>query len=626
MPGGQEPQTVGISTASDSSTDGHTLGKPYLLNPLLQGSRSLTMELLSLLPSREVAALLVDTYFDRVHWFMLIFHQEDFRQSWKTLYDTPFEDLVQTCPNPGLISAFLVVIAIALQYTGKHRQQILESQNAHSTLLKDNILSTIRSRLLDIVAMGSIEAIQTCVLLGTYYLYHGSPNLAWPVCGCGLRIAQALNLHRKLPVAQPMSPQLQRKIETRKRCWWAIYEIETFCSISYGYPHGIRDTDCDVDLLDPLATSASQSSPASFNEAHQCPASLLSYKYLMSKLSVLLKDVLHDLYGIGSHEATNRRERKGLLRKVPALDRRLQKWKAEMPDPLSFDKNMATNYASAEEMDCDIGASGPGFERHVYQHQALALALAYENARILIHRPLLTYRTNTSGNSEWDNPADTSTKDILRLSLQACRDAAMNTSHIGESPIFSLAAATYAAAFISIHTFTAGVVLCILTSIDPLTPESHESKMGLRRLLAMQAHLKSESQSALAAQGLEILERLTRLVMEKELKEMLASGNDVPGQSSTTLLHENQELPENYEGHSGQPTAEASQAGAVPDVIEDPVISQALFDLDQVLSGQDLNLPLDPLFNDLNGPNNGFTQEQAWIWGMDNFSQFFDIP
>lgn len=589
MPGGQEPQGLEIPVAGNGPSLGSNLERPHRSIPFPPGSRSVTTELLSLLPPREVASLLVDTYFDRVHWFMLIFHQEDFRQKWQTLYDTPVEDLAEATPNPGFISIFLVVIAIALQYTGKHRKRILETHNTDPGLLKEKILSTIRSKLLDIVSMGSLEAVQTCVLLGTYYLYHGSPSLAWPVCGCGLRIAQALKLHRKLSIAEPISPEVRRKIETRKRCWWAIYEIETFCSISYGYPHGIVDADCNVELLDPLATSSGQS-PASYDEMHRCPTSLLSYKYLMSKLSVFLKDVLNDLYGIGSNHALGPKGRplsldfQGLSRKVPLLEERLQKWKAEIPDCLRLEQSTSTNYSSAEEMDCDIGASGPGFESHVYQLQALVLLLAFENARILVHRPLLTFRTKFHSEGETRSLVDPC-RPTSHLTLRACRDAAMNTSYLGESPIFSLAADTYAAAFISIHTFTAGVMLCVLTSIEPLTPESQQSKIGLRRLLNMQAHLKLKSKSPLSAQGLEILERLTRLVMEKELREILSPINgmqpkppeaEIRGHEHTQNLSENQPQLQLMNG-----TQEPAQNGLLTDFVEDITISQALFDLDQ---------------------------------------------
>lgn len=577
------PGGVAISSPPEQRPEKPTTSMPI---PRMHGSWSLfpTENLAALLPSREVASLLVDTYFDRVHWFILIFHQDDFRRSWQQMYDCFEQRVISRHSKPGFISTFLVVIAIALQYTGPHRQSLLRNHNVIHSDLKEKILSTIRAKLLDIVSLGSLESVQTCVLLGTYYLYHGSPGLAWPVCGCGLRVAQALNLHRKLPIsAYDISPEVVRQSETRKRCWWAIYEIETFCSMSYGYPHGIKDADCDVELLDPLATSSGQS-PATFDATHQCSTSLLSYKYLMSKLSVLVKDMLTDLYGI-SHQGSihkdnpNSRGLQNIIRKVSRLDERLQKWKSEIPSALQPNAN-ATSYSSVEEMDTDIGASGPRFEQHIYQLQALSLELAYENARILLHRPLLAYKmiprsTHESGNVDSEPPSP----NPLRFSLTVCRDAALYTSNLAESPIFLLAADTYAAAFIGIHTFTAGVMLCILSSIEPLSPQSHDSKMGLRRLLKMQGHLKSRTQSTLAAQGHEILERLTRLVMEKELKEMLASdkaasqsllsaqqmrfGNDTPAQNPVS------DVPE------------VVQDDGTFDFIQDPVMSQALFDFDQ---------------------------------------------
>lgn len=589
--------------------------------------------------------MLVDTYFDRIHWFMLIFHQDDFRKIWQQMYDQPKEQLIEDCPNPGFISTFLVVIAIALHYAGRHIQNLLQAHGISPVDFKERILSTTRAKILDIVSLGSLEAVQTCVLLGTHYLYHGKPELAWPVCGCGLRIAQALNLHRKLPHSGSMTPEIHRQNETRKRCWWAIYEIETFCSMSYGYPHGIKDSDCDVELLDPSAKSGTGQSHASFDATHGCPASLLSYKYLMSKLSVLINDILTDLYGLGSLKGKSQHGRssgssglQSLVRKVSTLDARLRKWKAEIPAVLQLSDADTTTYTSADEMDKDIGASGPRFEAHIYQLQALALKLGYENAIILVHRPLLAYKSISAaeaGIEEPNNPA----RDTVKLSLQSCRDAALATSNIEMTPIFSLAADTYAAAFIGMHTFTAGAMLCVLISTEPLGAQSHESKMGLRRLLRMQSLLKSRSHSTLNTQGLEILERLTKSVMEKELKEMLNSSENEPG--PTLHTHDSRE-----ESVRQNPTeSDQMLATNVPIVdddatfnyIEDPVMSQALFDFDQgtfpsfnpnsiinnmriVLSGNNMNFPLEPLFPDLLGHGGGFAPEQGWIWGFDRMA------
>ncbi|KAJ5503918.1 fungal-specific transcription factor domain-containing protein [Penicillium fimorum] len=587
-------------------------------NRHLLAAQSPSAELISILPSFEVASLLVDTYFDRAHWFMLIFHQADFRKKWKQLYQNLTETPTVTSFNLDFISTLLMAIVIGLQYVGPHRRQLLAAHNVDTVTLKDIILATVRAKMMDIVSLGSLEAAQTCILLGTYYLYHGDPGLAWPVCGCGLRIAQALNLHRRIDMTTSglasMSLDMRHRYETRKRCWWAIYEIETFCSMSYGYPQGVRDTDCDVHLLERLPIGHSS---ASVDTRSQDQASLLSYKYLMSKLSMLTKTILNEMYGANSNVLHGQGQpckfagcistQHHLAHTASHFDAQLQEWKKEIPPQLHLNNPETTliRYVSIEEMDRDIGASGPKFDNYIYQLQALALEIAYENAKILVHRPLLEYKRIPR------NPTGS-----LYQTLGPCRDAALKISEIGSASIFSLAADTYAAAFIGIHTFTAGVTLCILASIEPLTLESHKSKMGLHRLLGMQRTLAPKSQ--LAAQGLVILERLTKLVMEKELKQMLAQNN---GQGAFRSTPREEESPKPSDG----PINDFANF----DFREDPAISQALSDFDRAISGR-MSPATDAvtdelerqLFPELWDTTNRFAQQQAWIWGGDCLAHF----
>ena len=295
------------------------------------------------------------------------------------------------------------------------------------------------------------------------------------------------------------------------------------------------------------------------------------------------------------------------------LDTRLQLWKDNIPPRLQLDRANppAPTYTSAEEMDKDIGASGPGFENHIYQLQALALALAYENARILVHRPLLSYKMITR------NPNSMGS----HMSLQACRDAALSTSRLGLMPIFTMASDTYATAFIGMHTFTAGVTVCILASIEPLTLQSQQSKIGLNQLMSMQMSLKAKS--GFAAQGLDILKRLTRLVMKKEMQEIL---NPRPTQPTVNDVSE----------PAAGPAFPGINESMPFDYVEDPTMSQALYDFDQGVfsytsvivqanrAAISTNLPNElsegALFSDMG--SHGFAQEQAWIWGFDNLINF----
>lgn len=502
---------------------------------------------------------------------MLVFYQDEFRQRWPKLYGGSTErPSIYAHHHLGFLSTFLIVIAIGLQYTGPYRREIL-SRYGVEMALRDRILSVVRSGLLDIMSLGSLEAVQTCILLGTYYLYHGAPRLAWPVCGCGLRIAQALQLHRRQNPVQ--STNLRTRNETRKRCWWAVYEVETFSAVAYGYPHSIRDDDCDVEPLDPSAKLQTMQSPGSFDEPLTSDPTLLSYKYFITKLSTITKGALDDLYRVRSHAASrshpNSLDIQRIVRKVADYDSRLRHWEAEIPLPLQW-RRVAhqSHYASAEEVDRDIGASGPSFENHIYQLQALALWLAYQNARILTYRPLLSYMLAARERTSKYNGDAAYSVDPFNASLNACRDAALGMSDILSSPLLEVVSETYAASFVSIHTFTAGVTLGILSSMDPLGPHSTENKSGLRKLIGIQDKLRSHSVAA--QQGLTILQRLVKLVMEKELSVMMELS------TSATTAHPNEPTITNPSSRQRMSDQVSDEPVARYDAIDPPGVPTAV--------------------------------------------------
>lgn len=312
------------------------------------------------------------------------------------------------------------MIAIGLQYAGASRKHQLGTLYVNFEQLKSRIFVAIRAQLLDIMALGSLEAAQTCVLLGTYYLFHGDPGLAWPVCGCALRTAQALNLHRKQP-PPALSGQSLLDWRVQNELGSIVGVLSTRLRLS---------APCHTDILMPLmmvigiepldpsakSQSAVVQSPLSFHGPLQCEPSLLSYKYFMSKLSVIIKEALAELYRLGpvsvNHGISETRPSPGhLIDKVTLTDQKFQEWKAEIPASLQVDWTAppARCYASPEELDNNVGATGPQLESHIFQLQGLTLHLAYDNARILVHRPLLSFRlkagsTGTTSEKTANNP------------------------------------------------------------------------------------------------------------------------------------------------------------------------------------------------------------------------------
>jgi hypothetical protein len=527
-------------------------GRVGLFNIRGRVCRTLTAEFISLLPTSDAATLLVDNYFNKIHWFMLLFHQREFRASLDELYaanDPALQTAKQGDRYVGYITVLLATCALSLRYISPDQNRRLNALGIDPRSTREKILDALRLRLLDILALGSLEAVQTCVLLGSYYLYHGEPELAWPLCGCALRLSQALELHRRsihsMSAPTPGTISSPRVIEAGKRCWWAVHEIETFCSMIYGFPLSISDADCDAEPLDPfdpwsLAADGQSSSP-------DLP-SLLAYKCSMSELSKIVKSAIHHLYGF--HQDAKRQTKvnfasrstsqvQALVKKVASLDTRLTQWYSNLPSKLRLGKLTISQSVAPRKPETyhqEVNDQSPAtldFDEQLFRLQALALKLAFENARILVHRPLLSYKVSLASASQSD-PRETS-RDPCTASIHACRDAALQISCAGNTPTFKEASTTYALNFISLHVLTAGVALCIMASLSPLSQESLESKLGIRRLMEMQASLKD---SLVANQGLSILKKLSFLVMEKETRTMLAFGtSDIEQESAGNDSH-----------------------------------------------------------------------------------------
>lgn len=135
-------------------------------------------EFMFLLPSLDVATLLIETYFERIHWFTLVFPQTKFRRDFRAFYHAPGGPKTGNNSQLGFLSVLLAVFALSLEYAGAHQEPRLSDYNVDRQALRDKILTTLRAGLLDVASLASIEAVQTCILLGSYYLYHGEPELA----------------------------------------------------------------------------------------------------------------------------------------------------------------------------------------------------------------------------------------------------------------------------------------------------------------------------------------------------------------------------------------------------------------------------------------------------------------
>lgn len=115
------------------------------------------------------------------------------------------------------------------------------------------LFSVIRGNSTDNIACGTLATVQSLLLLGSLYLYHGDSNLAWANSGCIIRAAHALGLHKENYKSRWSSPYYQNmdqaeRCQLRWRLFWAVHTLDRFLAMCYGLPPLISDEDCAADI------------------------------------------------------------------------------------------------------------------------------------------------------------------------------------------------------------------------------------------------------------------------------------------------------------------------------------------------------------------------------------------
>lgn len=117
---------------------------------------------------------------------------------------------------------FLLVIALGAHYLSLSGSPEEDCQ-ALSTL-SEQLLAEIEYRFLRIIGRPNVEAVQVCILLGSFHLFNGRPAVRMGVLGSGIKIAQVIGLHRE-SMWQNVSEVSQ---ETRRRSWWALEVFDKY--------------------------------------------------------------------------------------------------------------------------------------------------------------------------------------------------------------------------------------------------------------------------------------------------------------------------------------------------------------------------------------------------------------
>ncbi|KAK1138569.1 hypothetical protein N8T08_002395 [Aspergillus melleus] len=465
-------------------------------------------------PPMDIVFSLLESYFDAVHWFSLVIYEPKFRMSLLSINDG--------CAFPSQ-RPFLILLSMMLAMASWYRSQRtggdLTDKAEDFKTVGAGLLKLVESHLVDLMDIPSVTAAQTCILLGSYHVYHGRPNLSFSLLGATIKMSQSLGLH------QGLSRGEFDDVEERKRVWWTVYTWDRFASITYGRPLGINDEDCNLEMPSDVLENPKFIDPPAGQSNALCYS---TYQRELNQLYLIASPALKAVFGSRTLRTSEHLNGHTYFALVEKVTQHLQKWRSCLPSDLLLD------------LDRDFDTrSGPRLR--AYALQSLSLQLTYDNVLIVLHRPLLArqvdhfYAANkrSPNESEMNTPmypspsvsqtnfqAESSTLGSQTISSELWMKAATRTSRITELPALAqLATDSHLVAFLAINMFNAAIVLAVMALSEPLSDTAQEVKRTITRILRLQDLLGRRS--ALSKQSTAVLKNVVVMLLRRESAAML---------------------------------------------------------------------------------------------------------
>ncbi|KAH8892347.1 hypothetical protein GQ53DRAFT_719364 [Thozetella sp. PMI_491] len=470
-------------------------------SPTSASSSTWTLQSMEMPPQRVMDAL-IEVYFDKMHWFIWIFHKPSFLdQALQILSVSSWQRR-----DMGKVLVTLTVAAIglkcAIQNTSSDSQQFLASVSSNPRKLIDQIIAEVRTHLVDLLDDNCIETVQVSLLLGALYIFHGSPSLAWATIGLAVRASYALALHCASESDSPIATQI------RRRCWNHLTVADTFASQIYGRPAALDPAFSD---LLPLAemddTIIDISDGSQIQDDPRDSVNALTFHCLKYRLYAIIRKTLSTFRLLRLHNPMTVEELESLIGAVQTIDAQLMEWKATLPRLLSgvhISGHDASGGWSEELLDNYDGQDG---DFHRLRLQAHLLRITYDAAIILAHRPLLEHKLS----SEYSQGLSKSTTESVSKSFDLCVKAALR---ISRTPVMQFKH-EFCMAFIFVHLFTAGVILCIPPTSHPFSSTAQDAKTGAFRII--QAAKALSPHSHIARHTERLLSDLLKLSLHREV-------------------------------------------------------------------------------------------------------------
>ncbi|OAG45100.1 hypothetical protein AYO21_00448 [Fonsecaea monophora] len=462
--------------------------------------------ILTPLPSQTILQIAVDAYFDRVNWYIMLFHRPSFAIRTQNILRQTAWRRDELCD----VLLVAVVAAVGLRCVEHDKtwkgHRLLEAYAVTAESLVSDLMSQISSRFYELMLESRIEVFQICMLLTIYHVYYGSSTYAWNVSGVSTRTAYALALH--CDKARKMDEVAR---EVSNRCWNHLVVSDQFSSMIFGRPASLDPAFAQFKKLADLDDTDLPEGTAALPvfQVPGRPVSFLTYHTLKFELYDIIRQTLQSFKVLQLQSPVSVQDLKALIQVVNSTEVMLQQWHDNLPVVFKSSQWPADDPWNVLELD-QCSPEELSLRRKIGL-QGFLLQLLYDAARVWAHRPLLKLRISISPKEGNDKIALDDVPDSLGISVRTALRMSRVPVHEFEGHL--------AQSFVLMHLFTAGVILCIAPTCQPYSQVAGEAKAGVLRIIAACRAIKDESK--IAKHTDQMLTRLYKKTMQREMDNAL---------------------------------------------------------------------------------------------------------
>ncbi|QSZ33576.1 hypothetical protein DSL72_005144 [Monilinia vaccinii-corymbosi] len=197
-------------------------------------------EVISVLPVKEQADMLMERYFECVDPVYPMLHRQTFFADYEHFWSVQGPEKDRT--DAALVAMIFSMMALGTQFVNscplKERQQTAEFyvSAAHQSLRLGSYLNK-----------ASMRSIQAMVLITYFLINDNHASDGWAFAGILIRQAYAMGLHRDPNIVTPTASIFDK--QQRRKLWQAVLLQDTFLTVLLSLPPSATHTDVNVDDL-----------------------------------------------------------------------------------------------------------------------------------------------------------------------------------------------------------------------------------------------------------------------------------------------------------------------------------------------------------------------------------------